>query len=81
MAATTSKFLIRTTPELMKKIERQARRENRTKSDFIRRVLEHYIDDKEFVESTSQKANTEVQAAATDSMTKNRDLLDKLANT
>jgi predicted DNA-binding protein len=80
MAATTSKFLIRTTPELMRKIDRQARRENRTKSDFIRRVLERYIEDKEFTETTSQKTTRSAQNAATESMAKNTELLDKLAD-
>jgi predicted DNA-binding protein len=79
-AVFTSTLLIRTTEELMKKIDRQARRENRTKAEFIRRVIERYIEDKEFAESTSQKSNTEVRGVATDSMAKNQTLLDKLAD-
>jgi predicted DNA-binding protein len=80
MAIYTTRLIARVSPELARKIDRQARRENRTKADFVRRVLERYIEDKEFTETTSQKTTRSAQSAATESMAKNTELLDKLAD-
>jgi predicted DNA-binding protein len=70
----TEKINTRVSPELFAKIDRQARVEKRTLADFIRRVLERYIEDKEF------ESGTAVKDAAAASAEKNAELLDKLAD-
>jgi predicted DNA-binding protein len=74
MAALTKVVRARISPELFAKIDRQAQAEKRTQADFIRRVLERYIEDKEF------ESDAGVKDAAAASMEKNTELLDKLAD-
>jgi predicted DNA-binding protein len=83
MVTFTKQLQIRVDPEFMKKISREARREKRSKAAFIRRVLERYIEDKEFTKSVTpqKKTNINVQIAAKESMTKNQELLKKLEDT
>ena len=74
MATLAKVIRARVTPELLARIDRQAQAENRTQADFIRRVIERYLEDKEF------ESGAAVKDAATASMEKNKELLDKLAD-
>lgn len=74
MAKITKMVHTRVTPELLARIDRQAQVENRTQADFIRRVIERYLEDKEF------ESGAAVKDAAAASMEKNKELLDKLAD-
>jgi predicted DNA-binding protein len=72
MAKITKMVHTRVTPELLARINHQAGVEQRNQADFIRRVLERYIEDKEF------ESGTAVKDAAAASMEKNAELLKKL---
>ena len=74
MPTFTKRIITRLSPELLVRIERQAKEEKRSRAAFIRRVLERYIEDAEF------HAGTAVKDAAAASMEKNAELLKKLEN-
>ncbi|MGA8025364.1 MAG: ribbon-helix-helix protein, CopG family [Candidatus Acidiferrales bacterium] len=72
MATLTKRVITLMSPDLIARIERQAKIEKRSRNAFIRRVLERYIEDREF------ESGAVVKDAAATSMEKNADLLKKL---
>lgn len=75
MATLTKRVITLMNPDLIARIERQAKIEKRSRNAFIRRVLERYIEDREL------ESGAAVKDAAAASMEKNAELLKKLENT
>jgi predicted DNA-binding protein len=67
------KLTMRLPAQLLDRLERQRKKEGRTQSDFIRRVLDRYLVEQEF-------RGGDVTAAAQASIEENRKLLDLLRN-
>lgn len=79
MATETDVLHIRISPELMKRIRVQRKKENRELSEFVRRVLDKYLLDQEFRASNSQ-VSADVVEAASDSAKTNQQLHRLLRN-
>jgi len=68
---------LRIPEELLERIERQRKKENRSQSAFIRRVLDRYLVEQEF---RGNHVSAEAAAGAEESIKENRKLLDLLRN-
>jgi Arc/MetJ-type ribon-helix-helix transcriptional regulator len=66
---------LRLPAELKRRVEKQSKKEKRSVSDFIRRVLDRYLLEQEF-RGTSGTSGSDVAVAAQQSINKNRKLLE-----
>ena len=71
------KLTIRIPEELVERMERQRQKEDRSQSEFIRRVIDRYLLEQEF---RGNHVSAGAAAAAEESIKENRKLLDLLRN-
>lgn len=71
-----SKFSIRIPIEIVRRMEKQRKKEGRSQAHFIRRVLDRYLLEQEF---RGQSAG-DVSVAAQETINENRKLLELLRN-
>jgi predicted DNA-binding protein len=70
-------FTMRMSEELFERTEKQSRKEGRSTAEFIRRVLDRYLLEKEF---RGTRENSDVAVAAQETINENRKLLELLRN-
>jgi hypothetical protein len=71
-----AKLTIRLPAELMARLKKQSKKENRTQTDFIIRVLDRYLLEQEF----RGASGSDVAVAAQQTIDENRKLLELLRN-
>ena len=72
-----SKFTLRLPIELLDRIEKQSKKENRSTAAFIRRVLDRYLLEREF---RGGSESSDKAVAAQETIAENRKLLELLRN-
>jgi metal-responsive CopG/Arc/MetJ family transcriptional regulator len=75
----TKNHLLRMPPDLFRRIEKQRKKENRSRDAFIRRVLDRYLLEQEF-RTPNTKVGADVIEAASDSAERNQELHKLLRN-
>ena len=80
MATETKVLRARVSPELIRRIHKQRKKEKRNLSEFLRRVLDKYLLDQEFRTPSTIGVSAEVVEAAHDSAERNQKLHRLLRN-